>query len=152
MDKQLIRFCQSNNEKFIILDVDERLEIQSIIKEKYVRKDARLKFSIYDTLNFMEASSIDVSDSWKWINDFIQNRTIIVFLNLDIGKDYIKIIHGNIFIKFFDESPLEEFYNTDENTSFLLAYCHSQVLLAMGLAEDWLRHDKRFKDRYPHAN
>ena len=66
-----------------------------------------------DTLNFREASSIDIPDSWKWINDFIQNRKIIIFFNSDTGREYIILKNGNIFVDFYDNSPLEEFYITE---------------------------------------
>lgn len=140
MDQDLIEFCKKLGEEYNILSVEEKNKIKNLIKEKYLRREVKIiNFSIYEALDFSQSWGTNIPESWKWINDFIDNQSVIVFFNSGEGKDYIQLKNGNIFVDFYNISPVEEFYITDADTSFLLAYCHSQCLSTMGTAKNWLR-------------
>jgi len=55
---------------------------------------------------------------------------------------------GEKFVDFYENIPLIEFYIVDPKLNFLLAYNHSQCLVAMGIAADWLENDIRYVERY----
>lgn len=145
MDEDLIEYCERLKQKYDILNLEQRELIQKTVKEKYIRKDAKFGFSIFDMLDFSHMSGINIPDAWRWIKDFIQNKEIVVFFNLGTAKEYIKLYHGEIFVDFYDESPLVEFYITDCAVSFLLGYNHSQCLFVFETAADWLENDDRYK-------
>ena len=145
MDEDLIEYCKKLKQKYSILNSEEKEFIKKTVKANYVRKDAKTSFSFFDRLDYSDMSGINIPDAWRWIKDFVANKEIIVFFNEGAAKEYIKLYHGGIFVDFYDESPLVEFYITDCAVSFLLGYNHSQCLFAFGTAGDWLENDNRYK-------
>ena len=145
MDEDLIEYCEKLKQKYSILNSEQREFIKKTVRAKYVRKDAKTNFSFFDMLDYSNMSGINIPDAWRWIKDIVANEEIIVFINEGAAKEYIKLYHGGIFVDFYDESPLVEFYITDCAVSFLLGYNHSQCLFAFGTAGDWLENDNRYK-------
>ena len=149
MEDALINFWKTAGEKIRILSETEKEKIWGAVKDKYLRPDVHIGYSICDAINFSLASGINIADSWMWIGDFIKNNTVILFFNKDLGDNFYEIENGSMFTKFYDEEcGVIEFYITDVDTNFLLAYNHSQCLVALGTAREWLKSDKRYKDKY----
>ena len=146
LDDDLIEFCEEIKEEYKILNSEEEEFIKKIIKNKYVKQNAKTSFSFFNMLDYSQMSGVNLPDSWKWIKDFINNKKVIVFFNEGMGKKYIKLYNGGIFVDFYDEGPLVEFYITDCNGSFLLGYNHSQCLFAFETAGIWLENDIRYKE------
>lgn len=148
MIEPLIKYCTDVGEHSEILDTEEKSKIQRLVKEKYIRDEIKLiGFSVFECLDYTDMVVIDIPDSWKWINDFIQNRPVIVFFNPFSHSNFIRLNNGNIFADYYEEAWEDEFYITDKGVSFLLGYNHSQVLFAMGEAKSWLQNDIRYKER-----
>lgn len=145
MDDDLIEFCKKEKQNYMILNSEERQFIKNAVKTKYMRKDVKTSFSFFNMLDYSHMSGTNVADAWRWIKDFIANKEVVVFFNEGTAKEYIKLYNGAIFVDFYDESPLVEFYITDCTISFLLGYNHSQCLFAFDTAGDWLENDDRYK-------
>ncbi|WP_024291034.1 hypothetical protein [Lacrimispora indolis] len=149
MEQHLLEFWRNIGEKISILSEAERERIWMAVKEKYLRPNVRIGYSIFDAVVFSSMVGIDVPDSWRWIGDFIKSDSIILFFNKDMGNNFYEIENGSKFVEFYDECGVIEFYITDRDANYLLGYNHSQCLFTMGTACEWLENDKRYKARYP---
>lgn len=140
--KQLLEFSNQNNVSVKILSEDEKAVIFQKVKKKYIREKAKIGYSIFEALKY-EYVGTDVADSWKWLEDFIKNKSIIVFFNDSEEKNCYEFDDGKAFVDFYNNIPLIEFYIVDVELTYLLAYNHSQCLVAMGKAADWLEKYKK---------
>lgn len=149
MEEQLINFWKVIGEKIRILSDDEKERVWNVVKERYLKANVHIGYSICDAINYTIASGIDIADSWRWISDFVKNDTVILFFNKDWGNNFYEIENGSTFVKFYDEEcGVIEFYITDKCASFLIAYNHSQCLVTLGTAREWLMSDIRYTKRY----
>ena len=139
MEEQLIDYWRSSGKEIRILPADEKEKMWDAIRKKYLRSGVHIGYSICDALNCPLASSMGGADSWRCIGDFMKENTVILFFNKDWGGEFYEIENGRMFVPFYDEECGGiEFYITDSEASFLLAYNEAQCLIAMGTAADWL--------------
>lgn len=143
MEEQLIEYWRSAGKEIRILPADEKEKMWDAIRKKYLRPGVHIGYSICDALNCPLASSMGGADSWRCIGDFMKENTVILFFNKDWGGEFYEIENGRMFVPFYDEECGGiEFYITDSEASFLLAYNEAQCLIAMGTAADWLEGHK----------
>ena len=139
MKEMLIEFWKAAGKKIRVLPDDAKERIWGAVKEKQIRPDVPIGYSICDVLKYPLCSSIRGAESWRCIGDFVKSNTVILFFNKDWGGDFYEIENGSMFVKFYDEECGGiEFYITDSDTNFLFAYNEAQCLIAMGTAEEWL--------------
>lgn len=144
MEQELINYCKQMNVGCSILNYNDRNSVAKKIEALYVRENAKYGFSLFDILKCEELIGVNLFESWKWVHDFIEEKSIIVFFDYKMGE-YVEIDCGNIFVQFYDDCPKDEFYITDWSGSFLLGYNHSKCLFAMGTASDWLEKSEKYK-------
>lgn len=147
MEQELINYCKKMNVECSILSSDDRSNVIQKIEELYVRENAKYGFSLFDILKFEELIGVNLFESWKWVNDFIEEKPIIVFFDYKVGE-YVELACGSVFVQFYDDCPKDEFYITDRSGNFLLGYNHSNCLFAMGTASDWLEKSEKYKNFY----
>lgn len=129
-----------------ILTSEKKTEVISRVMNRFVKKDETHIFPIFEKLD--DFVGIDVSESWMWISDFINDNTAILFFNDDDEKELYEFQKGKDIVSILNEIYNVEFYVTNSRTEYLLGYNHSQCLVASGTAIEWLENHKGYKERY----
>lgn len=93
--------------------------------------------------NFLDEYSVCSTDSWTWIQSYLQNKPCYFIINDVVCGCGRKLAYyfddGSTIVDMYNETWQGiEFYVTDENLSFLLSYNHHDYLSACGDAKKWL--------------
>jgi len=115
-------------------------------KRKFLKTNRKNTFSVFEMLQD-DFIGIDVYESWKWVKDYLTERILVLFGTIESENIY-EIKDGTIFDQLYDNLPGIEFYITNSKYDFLIGYNHSNCLVAMGRAIEWLENDIRYKNYY----
>ena len=89
--------------------------------------------------NITDCCSINDSNAWQWINEFIGDKESILFFNENDERKAFLIVNGTDLVTILSETYGFEFYITNKKTTYLLAFNHHDYLIACGDSEKWLK-------------
>lgn len=83
--------------------------------------------------------SVNDSDAWQYIDEFIGDKESILFFNEDEERKAFVIESGSDLVAILGKTSYFEFYITNKNASYLLVFNHHDYLIACGEAKNWLK-------------
>ncbi len=83
--------------------------------------------------------SVCDSNGWQWINEFVGKEESIMFFNESDEKKSFVFKDGADLTTVLSETYGFEFYVTNKQTSFLIAFNNHDYLIACGTAKKWLK-------------
>lgn len=86
MEQELINYCKQMDVGCFILAYNDKNKIIEKIETLYVKENAKYGFSLFDILKFEELIGVNLFESWKWVHDFIEEKSIIVFFDYKMGN------------------------------------------------------------------
>lgn len=114
------------------LGIEERERLRVKVANKYAGGHTHWLWNYHGG----DAQSIRHPDAWQWVDDFVRNSEVILFFNS--GDDLAMFrVNGTDLVAILGEFT-DEFYVTNENGDFLIAYNHHEYLVACGTAKPWL--------------
>jgi hypothetical protein len=88
-----------------------------------------------------DASDVQDSEAWKWIDSFVHDAECILFFNSRDEKAMFEL-SGSDLIPILDY-PAFEFYVTNRNGDYLISFNHHDFLGASGTAKQWLENYRK---------
>lgn len=88
--------------------------------------------------HFAEKASINSTDAWLWISEYIGNKSCMLFFFEHLAPPVFQLNNGFDAVALVGELPMVEFYVTNPEADYLLCYSHHDILYALGRAKTWL--------------
>lgn len=110
-----------------------------------IRSQLLAKFTSGNTSGYMwENLQNDVSlqdpDGWRWIADYADSEPVVILFNSYQDPSMLLFATASQVAPVISECTGFEFYITDEDTNYLLAFNHHDFVIAVGAAVPWLQH------------
>lgn len=113
----------------------ERDKLIFLLKEKYSDKTDSPYF--WETIN--NRFSIQNKESWAWVGEYSPNdKTFMLFLD-NQNETGVVFEKGMCIPKVLWNCTGFEFYLTNHNVDYIIAFNHHDYLIASGMAEEWLK-------------
>ncbi|KAB2865053.1 MAG: hypothetical protein F9K46_04120 [Anaerolineae bacterium] len=87
---------------------------------------------------FSDCALITNVDAWRWISEYIGNKSCLLFFFEHLAPPVFQLNNGFDAVALVGELPMDEFYVTNTETSYLLCFSHHDILYALGDAKTWL--------------
>lgn len=125
------------NNSILIEEVNDNIcfKIRKNIDELYINKKERGVW-LWEKLNCFD--SICDKDGWKYIKEFVSEKSCVLLFNEFDEKAMFKLKNGNDLFCLLSETSGFEFYLTDINCSYLLCFNHHDILYGCGNAINWI--------------
>jgi hypothetical protein len=88
--------------------------------------------------HFESSVSIQNQDAWKWIEDYVENRQVLMFFELDNDEAVFLFPNASSIVSVLEKTANFEFYLTDTEATYIICFNHHNYLIASGAAEGWL--------------
>jgi len=121
--------------KLISLSLGEKEEILNLIYEKYVDQNSK---GNYLWERFLVCESLQDSNAWCYIKDYIKDNKAVILFNQDEDKEMFELESGEDLNYLLSETCGYEFYVTDKRGSYLMCFNHHDILYGCGLAQKWV--------------
>jgi hypothetical protein len=118
------------------LQMREVLEIRQKLAEKFsIEPESPWKLSYQ---NLKHTQSIHHSKGWSFIQNYVGEKEIILFVNPDEEKDMWIIPSGSALTSILSETVGFPFYITSLDTDYMLCFDDHDCLIANGKAVEWI--------------
>ncbi len=118
------------------LQTGEVLEIRKKLAEKFSTEPEfpwRLSYQ-----NLKNTQSIHDSKGWSFIQDYVGEEEVILFVNPDEEKDMWIIKSGSALTSILSETVGFPFCVTSQDTGYMLCFDDRDCLIANGKAVEWI--------------
>lgn len=133
-----MQICKTLNRKgiqFESMEVFDRERILEMVLNKFCDK-------IFDGnwiwQRLKQYSTLIDDRAWEHLKDFIGENECIMFFNQNEEKEMFLIHSGDDLNFILAETCGFEFYITDKECTYLLAYNHHDILYGCGTAMEWM--------------
>lgn len=113
----------------------ERARILNSLYSKYC-KNNQYTYPLWEHLRIYTGVSFPFA--WSWFDTILANKEVLLFFELQDDERMFQVENGSDIPKILEESYRFNFYVSNKETSFLLAYNDHENLIATGEAIDWL--------------
>jgi hypothetical protein len=118
------------------LQIREVLEIRQKLAKKFsVEPEFPWRLSYQ---NLKDAQSIHNPKGWSFIQDYVGEEEIILFVNPDEEQDMWVIPSGSALTSILAETVGFPFYVTSRNTDYMISFDDHDCLIANGKATQWI--------------
>lgn len=137
MFKISVHICEMLNEKGIQFERIEMFNRERIL-ERVLNKFCENFDGNWIWERLKQYSTLSDDMAWEHLKDFIGENECIMFFNQNEEKEMFLIHSGNDLNIILAETCGFEFYITDRECTYLLAYNHHDILYGCGTAIDWM--------------
>ena len=88
---------------------------------------------------FSDCALTTNAEAWLWISDYIGNHPCLLFFFEHHAPPVFQLNNGFDLVALLGEMPMDEFYVTNAEASYLLCFSHHDILYAVGDAKTWLQ-------------
>lgn len=114
-------------------------EIGNAIRNDILSKYTRGHNSAYLWQDITDDISVQDTEAWRFISEFVQNSEAIMFFDREEENLMFLFRDGSEIVPVLAESVGFEFYITNSSTDYLICFNHHDYLIATGTAAVWLR-------------
>ena len=118
------------------LDDSEKEKVWDRINLRYIDSKKKGIF-LWEKLKDYVMMSDELA--WSYLKNFIGKNECIIFFDPRDDKDMFWVSSGSDLDYIISETYEFEFYITDENCSYLLAFSHHDILYGCGVAKKWVK-------------
>lgn len=118
------------------LQIGEVLEIRQRLAEKFSIEPEKPWSLTYQ--NLKDFQSIHNPKGWSFIQDYVREEEIILFVNPDEEQDMWLIPSGIALKSILAETVGFPFYVTSRTTEYMFSFDDHDCLIANGKARDWI--------------
>ncbi len=115
------------------LSDEDSARIRNAVKDKYTNNNRGLLWE-----RFQEYIGKRRVDGWKRACEYPAEEKVILFLDEREGEVMWLFENGNDLRTAIGETSNEEFYLTDYDTSYVIAFSHHDILYGVGSCRSWL--------------
>jgi hypothetical protein len=141
--EQIITATKSQNIKIREIEIEEIEFLINQLKNKFATANdpsivlpEEKNVLLWETLK--DDESVRHKEAWRWLDDLIGNNESIMFFNPSDEATAFLFNKGDDIVSILNETFGFEFYLTNQDTEYLVCFNHHDVLIACGLARDWL--------------
>lgn len=118
------------------LQIEEVIEIRRELAEKFSKEPEYPWRLSYQNLN--DTQSINDSKGWSYIQDYVGEKEVILFVNPDEEQEMWSIPSGKTLTSILSETIGFPFYVTSQDTDYMLCFDDHDCLIATGKAVEWI--------------
>ena len=106
------------------------------LRERVFSRYGRRSYRVWETLH--DCASVQDSEAWQWIVDFIGARSCVLLFDLAEEVEMFHVPSGSALDQLLQDTFGFEFYVTDLEGSYLICFNHHDFLVCCGSARAWL--------------
>jgi hypothetical protein len=115
-----------------LLPAADRDRLRERISSRYGGRSYRLWETLHD------CASVQDSEGWKWIREFVGSRSCVLLFDLDEEVEMFHVPSGSSLDELLQNTFGFEFYVTDMDGAYLICFNHHDFLVCCGSAREWL--------------
>lgn len=131
---EFIEVCQDLGYEYKLYKEAEGNNLYQIIEKMYAQKQGVTP--LWQRL--YKFSSIYNPEAWRWIEQFVGNRPIVIFFDITECKQILQLVNGINITSVLANSSGFTFYVTDITYSYLICFNDHNFLIGCGTAKLWI--------------
>lgn len=116
-----------------LLASSDRDAVRRRVASCYGARPARMWEAIQD------CTSVQSREAWQWIHEFVGARSCILLFDLDEEVEMLQVPSGMTLHRLLQNTFGFEFYVSDSEATYLIAFNHHDMLVCCGTAQEWIR-------------
>lgn len=115
-----------------LLDAEARDQLRELVFARYGGRSNRL----WETAS--GCASVQNSEAWQWIRNFVGSRSCILFFDLNDEAEMFYVPSGSSLDELLGNTFGFVFYVTDADATYLVSFNDHDFLICCGSAREWL--------------